>query len=118
MPELILSADESAVLSALASDEGEDARLFELSSRTKIVPSEVAAIVERLTSYNLVARSDDIVKLTKQGALALGKIRQTGSRFGERTRFGEIPAGSSPQDLMSKEEIERSLDEELRKLKQ
>jgi hypothetical protein len=112
----ILSADESAVLSALASDEGEDARLFELSSRTKIVPSEVAAIVERLTSYNLVARSDDIVKLTKQGSLALGKIRQTGSRFGERTRFGDIPAGS--KDLMSKEEIERSLDEELRKLKQ
>jgi len=87
MPTPILSPDESAVLSALASDDGEDARLFELSSRTKIVPSLVSAIVERLTKYDLVARSDDTVKLTKQGALALGKIRQAGSRFGERIGF-------------------------------
>jgi DNA-binding MarR family transcriptional regulator len=116
MSNLILAADESAVLSALG--DGEDTRLFELSSRTKIVPSEVSAVVERLMKYNLVARSDDTVKLTKQGAVALGKIRQTGSRFSERTGFGELPAGSSPDQLMSAEEIERSLDEELRKLKQ
>jgi len=63
MPTPILSPDESAVFSALASDDGEDARLFELSSRTKIVPSKVSAIVERLTKCNLVARSDDTVKL-------------------------------------------------------
>jgi catechol 2,3-dioxygenase-like lactoylglutathione lyase family enzyme len=94
---------------------GIDYPVFWISSRTRMVPSKVSSVVARLMECDLVARTDDRrVKLTKQGAAALVRVRQTGSAFGEGIVFGEHAA----REGVSTEEIERSLDEELQKLKQ
>jgi DNA-binding MarR family transcriptional regulator len=110
-----LSADEVAVLSALS--DAHDAPLFELSSRTKIAPSKVAAVVDRLMEYDLAVRSDDKITLTKGGAAALRTIRQ-GPLIGQIVGFGKLPDKGSSEQIMSTEEIDRILDEEVKKLEQ
>lgn len=114
MSDQILPAEEFSVLSALSADRAEGSTMFELSSRTKIVPGIVANIVGRLMDKDLVARSERTFKLTKRGYSALEKIRQSGVRFGEPCKSAEIPAEGLPDDLM--EEI-GSIDADLKKLK-
>jgi len=67
MSDQILPAEEFSVLSAIAADRDEGSTMFELSSRTKIVPSMVAAIVHRLLDKDWIARSEHTLKLTKRG---------------------------------------------------
>ena len=111
----ILSADEFAVLSALG--DAHDAPLFELSSRTKIAPSKVAGVVDRLMKYDLAARSDDRVTLTKEGAAALRTIRQR-PLIGQMIGLGKLPEKGASEQIISTEEIDRILNEEVKKLEQ
>jgi hypothetical protein len=114
MPKLILSFPEAQVLRAVDGD----ANTHQLSSSTKLVPSDVSKAVHQLADRKLILLDDGNVVLTKDGMIAQRKLVSQPSSSNTMSPSDVLVIDTEPVKFdWSLDDLNSSIDAELDKLK-
>ena len=113
MPKLILSYPEAAVLRAV----DDEANTHQIASSTKLTPSDVYRAINQLAERKLLILKNGDVSLTKDGVVARRKLVFSPSSSTSTSTSDVLVIETGPMTNWSVEDIDRSLDAELKKLK-
>src|SRR4051812_1177773 len=104
MSKLILSYPESLILGAV----DDEANTHQLSSSTRLVPSDVSKTVSQLADRNLLVLEDGTVRLTKVAQTVRRKLDMNPSSSTSDVIVVDMPQFEYDTNLLSTEELNQA----------